>query len=185
MATRGYLAKIERDGSGRHVYIGHSSYPHTTGKTLLQHYQDPDKVDRLLDLGAFGYIEPDPADILPYYRNDDHDWEHCRPVSFTGGTDHFFLTPQILGPEWLYAWTPDGWLASPVQREDMPDNFFTQLSRLTPEQFQDWFDNNQEPGWIAWRKLARARQEPRPLLTVIEEWEKELPSLDFPPVILP
>ena len=169
MATRGQIAKVENDATGRYIYLSHASHPSESGSILLEHYQDPAKVDQLLDLGSIPYIEDEIEDIMPYYGIDSDTWEDCRATEFTGGTDAYFLRPWILAPEWLYCWTPDGWLASPVERCHLPRNFMTQLSVLSPEEFQDWFDNNQEPEWIAWRALCTEYQQPKPLATVIEE----------------
>ena len=168
MGTRGQIAKIERDGSGRYVYLGHAAQPAGAGTILLEHYQDPALLDALLDLGSMPYIAPDPAEVKPYVDDDDKDWRSCAPIRFTGGTDAFFLRPRMLAPEWLYAWTPDGWLAAPVQR-DMPRDYMTKLSDLTPDDFQDWFDHNQSPEWQEWRAGCRQYQQPRPLATVIRE----------------
>ena len=169
MATRGNIAKVDRNGNGRYIYLGHASHPIDSGQILLEHYQDPDKVDALLDLGSIPYVEPDLNDIMPYYEDEPHEWDHCRPAQFSGGTDAFFLEPWLLAPEWLYCWTPDGWLASPVERANIPRSFFTQLSVLSPEDFQVWFDQNTEPEWTAWRELCRRYQQPQPLATLIEE----------------
>ena len=167
MGTRGQIAKIERDGSGRWIYLGQAAQPTSAGVILLEQYQEPDRLDALLDLGSMPYVEPDPADVRPYVDDEDKDWRSCAPVRFTGGTDTFFLRPRMLGPEWLYAWTPDGWLAAPVQR-DMPPHYMTQLSRLTAEEFQDWFDHNEDPRWQTWRALGQQYQQPRPLATIIQ-----------------
>lgn len=168
MATRGQIAKIERDGSGRHIYLGHRSHPSHSGTVLLEHYQDPEKVDALLDLGAIPYVEPNLADITPYCQDYHLDRGDNAATRFTGGTNAYFLQPWMLAPEWLYAWTPDGWLAAPVER-DPPRNFYSQNSRLSLEDFKEWFDNNEEPQWVTWRRRCREYQQPRPLETLIRE----------------
>ena len=168
MSTRGQIAKIERDGSGRYIYLGDRSHPSHSGAILLQHYQEPDKVDALLDLGAIPYVAPELADITPYGQESDPHWQDCAAARFTGGTEAYFLQPWMLAPEWLYAWTPDGRLAAPVER-NVPSSFFSQVSRLNPQEFQQWFDHNNEPQWEAWRQRCRDYQQPRPLQTLIRE----------------
>lgn len=176
MATRGYIAKIERDGSGRYIYLGHRSHPAHSGQTLLEHYQHPDKMNALLDLGAIPYVQPDLADIMTYCQDNHLDWRNCAPTRFTGGTDAYFLQPWMPGPEWLYAWTPDGWLAAPVE-QDVPHNFYPHVLRLSPERLQEWFDHNQEPQWIAWRQRCREYQQPRPLERLVRELAASAPPI--------
>ena len=171
MDPHSYIAKVEPDGTGRLIYLGHGSYPNQAGLTLLTHYQDPAKTDSLLDSGSLPYIEPELADNYHYHGYYHDDWDHSKPALFTGGTDNFFLVPYHLGPEWLYCHTPDGWLASPVQR-DPPRNYFAQISALSPEDLQVWFDTNTEPEWVAWRRLCRETQQPRPLNTLIEDYQR-------------
>ena len=64
MAHRGYIAKVERDGSGRYIYLGHGSNPIDTDQVLLHHYQEPERIDALLNLGSIPYIEPEPDQIM-------------------------------------------------------------------------------------------------------------------------
>ena len=170
MGQRSYIAKVEPSGNGRCIYLGHASSPDQAGLTLIQHYQDPAKTDLLLDLGSLSYIEPEPADIYPNHAYYGDSWDDCKPSHFTGGTDAFFLVPYHPGPEWLYSWTPDGWLASPVRR-DPPPNYLAQLSLLSPDDLEHWFQNNDQPEWTRWRRLCRETQQPRPLNTLIEEFQ--------------
>lgn len=133
-------------------------------------------MDALLDLGYIPYVKPHLADITPYCQGTHPDWETCAPARFTGGTETYFLQPWMLAPEWLYAWTPDVRLAAPVQRV-VPENFFSQVSRLSPEAFQRWFDHNKEPQWVAWRQRCREYQQPRPLQTLIRELAASAPPV--------
>ena len=167
MAHRGYIAKVETDGTGRYIYIGHASYPSTTGAILLQHYQDPDKLDQLISMGSVPYIEPELHNIRPYYPSPETDWDHCKPAEFTGGTDTFFLTTYHPGPEWLYCFCPDGWLAARVTAENIPMDYFHRISTMPGEELDHWFHHNQEPHWVRWRNECRDRQQPQPLLSVV------------------
>ena len=174
MAHRGYIAKAEPDGSGRYVYLGHNSYPSGAGEILLRHYQEPGKVDALLNLGSITNLAPDPADVSSYHGSHDEEWEDCKPVAFHGGTGAFFLQVYLPNPEWLYCWTPDGWLAAPVQSHDIPKDYIEHITIMEPSAFEDWFDNNQQPEWVRWRAVCRDRQQPKPLLTVIQEYAAEM-----------
>ena len=140
MAHRAYIAKVERDGSGRYIYLGHSSYPTGAGAILLEHYQDPDKTDALISMGSIPQVAPELHDVEPYYPHDDREWQGNQPVPFTGGTDTFFLSAYMPGPEWLYAWTPDGWLAAPVRSHDMPPSLPPAL--FAPQLFSSPFPLN-------------------------------------------
>ena len=52
--------------------------------------------------------------------------------------------------------------------------------RLTPKEYQDWFDNNQQPEWIKWRNQASKSQAPKPLATIIEEYVTERAKIQNP-----
>ena len=175
MACRGYIAKVEPDGSGRYVYLGNQSYPSHAGETLLRHYQEPEKVEALLNLGSICKLRPETKDVETYHDHWNDSWDNCAPTPFHGGTDTFFLNVYQPGPEWLYCWTPDGWLASAVKCHDIPPSFVSHATaRMTPEAFEHWFDHNQDPEWVQWRAACRERQQPRPLLEVIQNYATEL-----------
>ena len=57
MGTRSIIAK--RDGDAvRAIYCHWDGYPSGVGATLLEHYQDPEKIDRLLTLGDISGLGP-------------------------------------------------------------------------------------------------------------------------------
>ena len=174
MAHRGYIAKAEPDGSGRYVYLGHAAYPSAAGEILLRHYQEPGKANALIALGHVSRLAPELADTDSYFTTNGDPWEHCQPQSFTGGTNAFFLPPYLPGPEWLYCWTPDGWLAAPVQCHDIPKDYAERITTMQPDAFEDWFHNNRQPEWVQWRAVCRDRQQPKPLLTVIQDYAAEI-----------
>ena len=74
-----------------------------------------------------------------YVEEYDHSWEDSRPISINNGTKDFFEQPRIPGIEELYAWIPDGWLAAQTNMNP-PDEWIPQQGRLTPKEYQDWFD---------------------------------------------
>lgn len=51
MGTRSLIGKVQDDGSILAVYCHWDGYPSNNGRILLEHYQDPRKVDQLIDLG--------------------------------------------------------------------------------------------------------------------------------------
>lgn len=172
MGSRAYIAKIGRDGTGRFVYLGHGCYPSDAGRILLEHYGEERQIDALIGMGSIASLYDTPEGTISYHRDHREAWECCRPVEISNGTQEFFETAYMPGPEWLYCWTPDGWLAAKVQA-DVPRDYIDQCRVLSPEAFQDWFDNNQASDWVNWRKLARQTQNPQPLMTVIEKYTEE------------
>ena len=112
MATRAIIGKVDRRGDGQAIYLGHDGDPNVAGATLLQHYSDEQRVDRLIILGSVTWLEPTPEESISYFRDHAQPWENCQPYAFSGGTDRFFAHYWGPGPEWLYVWTPDGWLSS-------------------------------------------------------------------------
>lgn len=65
MSTRSYIAKRIDENLYRTIYCHSDGYPSYNGALLVEHYQDEDFVDRLLDLGDLSClsekIDPDPS----------------------------------------------------------------------------------------------------------------------------
>jgi hypothetical protein len=51
MATRSTIAIMNEDGSVRKIYCLWDGEPSHNGKILLEHYQDPEKIQQLMALG--------------------------------------------------------------------------------------------------------------------------------------
>ncbi len=51
MSTRGRIGMQQENGRIKSIYVHHDSYPEGVGKTLQKYYQDPKKIEELLDLG--------------------------------------------------------------------------------------------------------------------------------------
>lgn len=51
MSTRGRIGMKLPDGKIKSIYVHHDSYLEGVGRTLQKHYQDPKKIEELLDLG--------------------------------------------------------------------------------------------------------------------------------------
>jgi hypothetical protein len=51
MATRSTIAMVYEDGTVRQIYCHWDGYPSHNGKILLDHYQNPEKVNKLMQLG--------------------------------------------------------------------------------------------------------------------------------------
>lgn len=172
MGSRAYIARIQRDGSGQYIYLGHGCYPDDVGAVLLIHYSESEEIDALIRKGSVMSLEASITESIFYHDDYDHDWSDCRPMTLSNGTTEFFGRAYQLGPEWLYAWTPDGWLAAKVQAEH-PEQYFQGLRAMEPDAFQDWFEHNQEPEWVQWRASAHETQRPQPLAYVIDQYVRE------------
>jgi len=59
MATRSRIAKEQADGTVKSIYCHWDGYPSNNGKLLLEHYQDPQKVDALIALGSISSLAPE------------------------------------------------------------------------------------------------------------------------------
>ena len=57
MATRSTIAVRLEDGSVRSVYCHFDGYPDGVGATLREHYTDPAKIERLLDIGDLSVLD--------------------------------------------------------------------------------------------------------------------------------
>ena len=56
MATRSNIGARQKDGTIKAVYCHWDGYPEGVGTMLAEHYTDPEKVARLLDLGGFSSL---------------------------------------------------------------------------------------------------------------------------------
>lgn len=58
MATRSTIAIKHDDGTIRVIYCHWDGYPSNNGRILLEHYNTPEKINALLDLGAVSILAP-------------------------------------------------------------------------------------------------------------------------------
>lgn len=58
MATRSRIGFETKQGTVKSIYCHFNGYPDGVGKTLQQHYTDPEKVEALVALGDISYLEP-------------------------------------------------------------------------------------------------------------------------------
>ena len=136
---------------------------------LLEHYSDAEAITELLQHGSVCHRNETTVESIFYHRDHNHPGDNCHPVTLHDGTEGLFGKPYQPGPEWLYAWTPDGWLAAAVERK-VPQNYVDQIGRMGVAQLEDWFQHNPDPQWIAWRAAAVANQRPVPLSSLIDRY---------------
>ena len=152
MGSRCFIAHIDRNGMGRAIYCHQGAPPDQNGVTLLRHYQDEQSVKTITALRSISSLSNDPGITAKFNQDSTY------PVlTFHGGTDAFFGHFWTTGTEWLYAWTPDGWLAAPGFRE------------LPAELLQHDHDDS-HPLWERTHRRAAAYQVPQPLNTVIKRY---------------
>lgn len=58
MATRGRVGMVQPDGSVISVYLHWDNYPSGSGRILLNHYTDAEKVKELISLGSISSLAP-------------------------------------------------------------------------------------------------------------------------------
>ena len=134
---------------------------------LLEHYSDEDRIDRLIRMGSVTWLEPTPEESGTYLRDHGQPWENCRPYAFRGGTDRFFTQYCGPGPEWLYVWTPDGWLSGAGMPGAPPDCYYTDTHTVP--------DVN-DPEWREWLRRTREFQRPQPLHSLIITYRAQQPG---------
>lgn len=62
MATRSLIGKILSGGGILSIYCHWDGYPENNGEILKNHYQDPEKVDKLISLGDLSSLAPEIGD---------------------------------------------------------------------------------------------------------------------------
>lgn len=90
MSTRSAIIRATEGGSYEGIYCHYDGYETGVGKTLLDHYSDPEKVKRLIALGSISQlgqrVEPigahsfgqrEDGTTVAYHRDRGEKWEHC------------------------------------------------------------------------------------------------------------
>lgn len=89
MSTNSLIGIKTENGEIRSVYCHNDGYPSWNGTMLLQHYNTPEKVDALIDLGSISSLNPKLAPeqelAVPIHDN------YSSP---TTPTRHSFATPH-------------------------------------------------------------------------------------------
>ena len=159
MTNRAIIGKVAPQGNGVAVYLGHRACPEMAGAVLLGCYSEPDRIDRLIEMGSIAWLAETPEQSISYHRGFNFCWQGCRPFEFDRGTDGFFGIYWNALADWLYIWTPDGWLGSPAMPGDPPEIFWERplvKARL-----------DADPEWREWLRRTREFQRPQPLQYLI------------------
>ena len=59
MSTRSYIAEKQPDDTFKYIYCHFDGYPGGVGQTLLNHFNDEDRVSKLITLGSLSYLGKD------------------------------------------------------------------------------------------------------------------------------
>ncbi len=152
MGTRSVIGREQNDGSIRTVFCFLDGWPEGVGRTLLDHYQDPEKIDSLLELGPLSSIGASPENPLCHNRvasmslkglRDGQDYapvqralrEKCITAAGgpLGGEHYNSETMDELreklrngDAKYLYLWGEGGWIISEPPYE-LPEPLETRL----------------------------------------------------------
>ena len=86
MTTWAIVAKVDRQGNGQAIYLGHSGHPAQAGARLLHHYSVEQTIEQLIGLGSVAWLETTPEETITYFRHRSQLWVNCEPYAFRGGT---------------------------------------------------------------------------------------------------
>ena len=160
MASRCIIGKVDRWGNGTAILCARGCFPDEAGAALLGRYSDESLIDGLIALGSIVWLEAEPKECEAYHRDRGYPWEQCQPLTFQGGTEAFFSEYWGPGPEWLYVWSPDGWLASPAMAGQPPQSYFEDRGSLA------------DPSWTEWINRTRQAQRARPLYSAVADFQR-------------
>ena len=115
MATRSRIAIESKDGRVKSIYAHWDGYPEHNGKILFEHYQDKDKLTKLIELGSISSLAPEvetdqphtfdnPAEgvVVAYGRDRG---EEDVEFKYHHNAEHFFMGDI---QEWGYLLTKEG-----------------------------------------------------------------------------
>ncbi len=95
MSTRSAIIRKTETGTYEGIYCHYDGYETGVGATLLEHYQDADKVKRLIALGSISqlaecgrvepvgphsFAKPEPGTVVAYMRDRGEKAEHCATI---------------------------------------------------------------------------------------------------------
>ena len=133
MSTRSYIAEKLPDDTFRYVYCHFDGYPEGVGQTLLNHFNDSDRVSRLIDLGALSYLREDidsqndfnnPVGddaTMAYHRDRKENLEINMAAKLEDLLDNFDKSRT----EYLYIFENGSWVIT-----DSDDIYFKELKKI-------------------------------------------------------
>lgn len=126
MATRSAIGVVLATGQIQAIYCHWDGYPEGVGRTLVNHYTNPIKIDGLINLGDLSVLGSEIGEKHPFdQRFDDSDpranW--CRAYGRDRGEEEtnskpfanreeFVSMMERSGCEYFYLWTNGAWHVS-------------------------------------------------------------------------
>lgn len=97
MSTRSRIGILKNNGSIESIYCHLDGYPEWVGKKLYRYYNDPEKINNLIQLGDISHLEnnlePNPEIphkfgydteqkdvVVAYHRDRNEDWSFVKPL---------------------------------------------------------------------------------------------------------
>lgn len=143
MATRSAIGYVMPRGHVRAIYCHWDGYPEHNGRILVNHYNNPAKIQRLIEMGnlsALGAeIEPRPGvvhepdnrqrDVCLFYNRDCNEpWSDSEFIELDG--DNFVTEFPVGGPEYYYLYDQDHWLVLCVHDDRGWMDLETELTQM-------------------------------------------------------
>jgi hypothetical protein len=119
MSTRSLICRLTRDGFSEPpiegVYCHWDGYPSNNGRLLLDHYQDEEKLKRLLELGSLSFLQAEIGqkhgfgkaldehpDWCLFYGRDREETEGIGKMTFKGDDESVLEQAKKCGCEYVY-----------------------------------------------------------------------------------
>lgn len=118
MGTRSRIARANDDGTFTSIYCHWDGYPSGVGKTLLESYSDPAKLEALLALGDISSLGSEIGEQHSFEDRSHEDWTlaYGRDRGETGvnaevsaDLDALSSLTKNCGGEWLYVFKGGQW----------------------------------------------------------------------------
>lgn len=131
MGTRSYIIKQKPESSlWRAIHCHWDGYPSNNGRLLATYYTDPNKVERLIDLGDISSLGADIGEAhnfdepmrtpemeswtTAYHRDRRESWEDTAPVE-AESVEVLVRLGVRAGAEWVYLFADGLWYVLPVE----------------------------------------------------------------------
>ena len=118
MATRSMIAYETGSDTVRAIYCHHDGYPSHNGRILLNHYDDIEKVEELIDLGNLSVLSKEIGEKQDFDQPTDRNWclAYGRDRGETGIEFKTFFNEDELfagiDAEYFYVMNDGVWLVS-------------------------------------------------------------------------
>ena len=90
------------------IYCTVNGYPESTGKTLLKHYNNEDKIMNLIKLGDISDLQETCESTVARFRDLHEPWSQCSHDTYLTKTD-YMIGSECDGAEYAYMWDNGKW----------------------------------------------------------------------------